>query len=281
MCMSWLLRLHKLVSTEVIALSWPLKATSSTNLSASIPAFGRVLFPDPHYFFEISRGACRCLRINAGCCLLPWLINWWPCRCFRDAPLRWTLAGCLSCCRSAGCWSPCAPRCWGSGPLWVSVSRKAHHPWDCCGREAQTPLCLWADALGIQAVLLETRTLPTPTPPLVLKSVRGKTRLLEPQVRLFFQFSVFPGHTSATYVTWWAWDLVSFCTQDPMYSSCEVPVAWAGPQCQIPLSLVVNFCSRDSVVPATICLPLGPPQSVRRVHGIYSIILAGVKFVII
>lgn len=127
-----------------------------------------------------------------------------------------------------------------------------------------TPLCLWADAPGIQLALLEVRPPPAPTPPIVVKPVRGRIGLLESQISLLFQFS----HTGppAIVVTCTAWDWVPFCTQHAIYSSCRYPMGWAWPQGQIPLSLVMSFCSRDSVAPATHCLPLVPPQCVRHIH---------------
>lgn len=43
-------------------------------------------------------------------------------------------------------------------------------------------------------------------------------------------------------------------------------MAWAGPRGQSPWALVDNFCSGSSAVPATLCLPLGPPRSARHFH---------------
>lgn len=77
------------------------------------------------------------------------------------------------------------PSVLGAGPSWVSVPGTA----DCPGAAvlgAHAPFCPWSDALRLHLAVLEARAPPAPTPPFVLRSVRGRSGLLEPQVSPLF-----------------------------------------------------------------------------------------------
>lgn len=142
----------------------------------------------------------------------------------------------------------------GAGPLWVSMSRTPGHPQGCCGWEV--PLHSVTELMHLESKLFPgSENTARFISLFVLESASGRRKLLEPQVWRPFQLphsSLFPGSIPATQVTWSAWGVVSFCTQNPTDSSCGGPTAQAGPQHRIPMSRGVDFCSRDCVAPASI-----------------------------
>lgn len=143
----------------------------------------------------------------------------------------------------------------------VSGPGKADHP-RAAVLGAHAPFCPWTQNPGC---FPGSESITCSNSSLRAKISQGQIRAARALEEPAFQ-SQHTGHTPATGVSCSVGKSVPFCTQGPVYFSGWSPMAWAGPRGQIPLSLVDNFCSRDSVVPATLCLPLGPPQSARHIH---------------